>query len=396
MESIVTNRKRILRISLWGFIALLIPIGLLLFCALSKNIPTGSAEVNGKTLNYGVVAGISNFFLCWKSALFPSEAVLFAEVVQILSLALFVVLFVAALVKKEAVRILPSFLLLVALLLFGYLFTLVIPMIQLGVLGSIGMACVSASILFVVIAMALLGYAVAPLLAAAYCETIRVMAGPKEEPEIEEEDEDDEQPAITEHDIRLIARDAVHEHELHHHKNDPIIEEIPEAPKAEAKPEPKEEKPAANHVTKFETRVRNSEYDLRHKYYDLRDYLVRYGAKKRITVDGASFMMRHERLAFMTIENKDIYLYLPLDAKDYAGNPYYAQNVENPKYEGLTCVMRVRSDRSFPKAKELIDKVMEDHGVAKPVEKKPAETKPAEKKPAEKKQPEKQAAPKDN
>ena len=124
----------------------------------------------------------------------------------------------------------------------------------------------------------------------------------------------------------------------------------------------------------FETRLKNSEFDLRHKYYDLRDYIKWYGIKNRISIPGDTFSYKRQRQVFVTIVGKHIRVYLNLDPNDYADSTIPVEPALAKKYEDLPCLLRVKSDLSYRRAKKLVDDVMQKIGIDKPDEDEPKET----------------------
>ena len=82
-------------------------------------------------------------------------------------------------------------------------------------------------------------------------------------------------------------------------EEEPVEEEPVEEPAEE--PAPAQELSGGLVITgkrkraSFETRLKNSEFDLRHKYYDLRDYITWYGLKNRVSIPGDTFSYKRER-----------------------------------------------------------------------------------------------------
>ena len=124
----------------------------------------------------------------------------------------------------------------------------------------------------------------------------------------------------------------------------------------------------------FETRLKNSEFDLRHKYYDLRDYIKWYGLRNRISIPGDTFSYKRQRYVFVTIVGKHIRVYLGLDPNDYAESTIPVEAAQAKKYEDLPCLLRVKSDLSYRRAKKLVDDLMQKIGMDKPDEDEPKET----------------------
>ena len=124
----------------------------------------------------------------------------------------------------------------------------------------------------------------------------------------------------------------------------------------------------------FETRLKNSEFDIRHKYYDLRDYIKWYGLRNRISIPGDTFSYKRQRYVFVTIVGKHIRVYLGLDPANYADSTIPVEKAEAKKYEDLPCLLRVKSDLSYRRAKKLVDDLMAKIGIDRPDEDEPKET----------------------
>lgn len=124
----------------------------------------------------------------------------------------------------------------------------------------------------------------------------------------------------------------------------------------------------------FETLLKNSDFDVRHKYYDLRDYIKWYGLSNRLSIPGDTFSLNRQRYAFITIVGKHIRLYLSLDPAAYAETKIPVEKVEGKKYEEVPCLIRIKSDLSYRRAKKLIDDLAVKMGIPKPFKDAPKET----------------------
>ena len=157
-----------------------------------------------------------------------------------------------------------------------------------------------------------------------------------------------------------------------------------------AQPAPVEEKKAApapviaakgkaRRRASFETKVKNSDEDLRHKYYELRDYIKSYGIHNRVSIPGDTFSAHRQRYIFVTISGKHLKVSYDLNPNDYKNSTIPVEFNKAKKFADLALLFKVRSDLSLKRAKILVDDIMKAKGVEKPEEKKPAEQ-PAEKK----------------
>ena len=124
----------------------------------------------------------------------------------------------------------------------------------------------------------------------------------------------------------------------------------------------------------FERKLRNSVYDIRHKYYDLRDYIKWYGLKNRISIPGDSFSLKRKKFAFITIVGKHIKFYIALDPDKYENSPIPVERATAKKYIDTPCVLRIKSDLSYRRAKQLVDDCMREAGIEKPEGEEPKET----------------------
>ena len=76
----------------------------------------------------------------------------------------------------------------------------------------------------------------------------------------------------------------------------------------------------------------------------------------------------------MTIVGKHLRVYTQLNPDDYAESTIPVERAEAKKYEDLPCLLRVKSDLAYRRAKKLVDDVMAKIGIAKPDEDEPKET----------------------
>lgn len=189
---------------------------------------------------------------------------------------------------------------------------------------------------------------------------------------VREEMTSEKEKIYTEPEIREIVVD-----ELSKHQSVETIKEV-EEDKTEEKPAEVETEtvadeesndPFANLGSKrrasFETKLKNSEYDLRHKYYDLRDYVKSYGIKNRISIPGDTFSAKREKLVFITISGKKLKVSFALDPKEYEQTPIPVETNTSKKMAEMPLCFRVKSDLSFRRACKLVDDLMAKKGYKK-------------------------------
>ncbi|MCQ2799004.1 MAG: hypothetical protein MJ220_03885 [Bacilli bacterium] len=183
---------------------------------------------------------------------------------------------------------------------------------------------------------------------------------------VKDEIGDEPKDSVTEEKVREIVKEELQNYQPAVEDDEEEEEETPAIVVAAETPEAA--KAPRKRRAKFETKLKKADKDLRHKYYDLRDYIKSYGINNRISIPGDTFSLHRERYAFITIVGSRIKVYLPLNVQDYANSPIPVEAANAKKYEDLPMVFKVKSDLSFRRAKKLIDDVMAAKGIQKPAE----------------------------
>ena len=166
-----------------------------------------------------------------------------------------------------------------------------------------------------------------------------------------------------------------HVEDFHAQKEEaPVVEEAVEEPVAEepAEEEIEAEAPKGDNDpfaalrnkrrASFETRLKNADFDLRHKYYDLRDHIKSYGLSNRLSIPGDSFSAHRKRYVFITINGKHLKVYFAANPDDYKDTPIPVERTETKKYEDLPLQFKVRSDLSFRRAVKIVDDMLTKEG----------------------------------
>ena len=414
--------NKTLRATVWGGLILFLSGFITGLAGVANLIPAGSGELNGLKVGYGMKASILNYFRIWVPFHFPSEVAYLGEILILFAMFLFAVTTLIAVIKKEYLRIFPSFMLFLGICFLPYLAILVVPMIQMRVMTAVAMLILSIATLLNILAIIILLMPVIPLIRIGWNACAGIITNePKEEkePRIELPGEErfEAAPGLTQEEVRSIAEEVVENHVDKLHCEEPVvkpvIEPLPEpepemVPEPEPEPEPApepepepvvEEEPEPEEAEEekievlvpsnsepgnpfgsgrrkgnFETRLKASEADIRHKYYDLRDYICWYGVKNRISIPGDTFSLHRERFAFITLSGKHIKLYLAINPDTYATSPIPVERVDSKKFEDLPTLIRVRSDLSYRRAKQIIDDVMAAKGMPRPEGPEPKET----------------------
>ena len=419
------DKKKVLRPTIIGFVLLLLSLVFTGLVGISDLINSGTGELYGSTFNYGFANSLKNFWLIWRPSLLHHELAYVCQVIFLVAIFLTLGLIILSIAKKKPIFILPALFLGASISYLPFILIMVVPMAQLGVLRSSAMGLMSAitglvifAILFEIIATKqMLQESVALLNKAAGTDKDQEEPAPEEpkreavaglseeqvreiveqymkehvdelhvpgEPVVVVSDEEEEEP------VEEPEEEPAEEQPAEEPKEEPAPEEEPEEAEEEEEEEEEveEEQPAApadnlpaglnikgkRRRASFETRLKNSEFDLRHKYYDLRDYIKWYGLRNRISIPGDTFSYKRQRYVFVTIVGKHIRVYLNLDPNDYADSTIPVEPALAKKYEDLPCLLRVKSDLSYRRAKKLVDDLMQKIGMDKPDEDEPKET----------------------
>ena len=439
------ENKKVLRPTLIGFVLLLLALIITGAFGVSNLMDGGVGNLYGHDFTYGLRASIGYFFQLWRPSHFMHETSFIGLVLVLVAITTTVTLIIMSILKKKYIFIVPALLLGATISYLPFIFILVIPMVQLGVMRAIPQLFMGGVTGLTLFAMYFEFLAVKKL----FIESMQLLdkaAGEKKEEPKEEQPAEAAVAGLSEEQVREIVEQYMKEHvdELHvpgepvfvvepedeedeepveepedepeeQPAEEPVEEQPEEQPEEEPQPEPEpEEQPAEEpeeqpeeeadeeegdeeegegeeapadpnapaglnikgkrRRASFETRLKNSEFDLRHKYYDLRDYIKWYGIKNRISIPGDTFSYKRQRQVFVTIVGKHIRVYLNLDPNDYADSTIPVEPALAKKYEDLPCLLRVKSDLSYRRAKKLVDDVMQKIGIDKPDEDEPKET----------------------
>ena len=410
------NNRKVLRSTGIGFVLLLVSLIITGLIGISDLINGGSGELYGHTFNYGFANSLTNYWLIWRPGQLGHEVAYIGQVLFFVAIFLTLGLIIMSFAKKKPVCVLPALVLGASIAYLPFLLILAVPMAQLGVLRAAAMGLLSGVTGLVMFAVFFEVLAVSELLKDSLA-LLKKAGGEEEKPE-EKKDGQPVAAGLSEEEVRKIVDESIKEHVDEKHVPGAAVvvdeEEEPEeqpaeepapAPAEEPAEEPEEEPadeeeddeesdeaPADDNApaglaegakgkrrrASFETRLKNSEFDLRHKYYDLRDYIKWYGLRNRISIPGDTFSYKRQRYVFITIVGKHIRVYLSLDPAAYADSTIPVEPAAAKKYEDLPCLLRVKSDLSYRRAKKLVDDVMAKIGLEKPDEDEPKETQKSE------------------
>lgn len=142
----------------------------------------------------------------------------------------------------------------------------------------------------------------------------------------------------------------------------PVVEEP--APAEEPAPEAQKEPKAPIVRIPFEERLLASEKELQDTYSELKNEILSYGVKSRISSAGDTFRLHRKTYIKMTVAGKSLKLYFALNPDDYRDSPIPVQDAsEKGIYAEIPLVFKVKSPLSVRRCKQLIQDVMERDGL---------------------------------
>ena len=155
-------------------------------------------------------------------------------------------------------------------------------------------------------------------------------------------------------------------------KEEVVAEEAP-APVVEAAPAPlftkkevpegEPEAPKYERLT-FAERLLQSEQDVQDLYNEIKNEILSYGVKSRISANGDTFRLHKKMYVRITVAGKSLKLYFALDPKDYADSKLPIQDAsDKDMYTDIPLCFKVKSGLSVRRCKELIQDTMDKDGL---------------------------------
>ena len=115
----------------------------------------------------------------------------------------------------------------------------------------------------------------------------------------------------------------------------------------------------------FMSRLIQADKEIQDYYTVLKNTLLSYkGVKERISWNYESFNKGRFQCAKLNIKGRTLTLYLALDPKNYnAGKYHFTDLSDNPKFDKVPMLLKIRSDRALRYAVELIEDLMRTQGI---------------------------------
>lgn len=113
----------------------------------------------------------------------------------------------------------------------------------------------------------------------------------------------------------------------------------------------------------FAAKLIQAKDEVREYYNTLVNFVLSY---KKVRTDMSwkqeSVHYGKEKVCWLVLRGKSLYLYLPLNPDDYADSKYKVERVETKRYEELPCMYKISNNRRVKYATELIATVMDSLG----------------------------------
>jgi uncharacterized membrane protein YheB (UPF0754 family) len=114
----------------------------------------------------------------------------------------------------------------------------------------------------------------------------------------------------------------------------------------------------------FQDRMSKAEPMLLSHYDELKNYILSFQVKSRISNAGDIFRLQKEEYVKITIAGKGLKLYMALNPEDYKDGPIPVDDASDKKmYKNIPLVFKVKSELSLKRAKKLIDDLMAKKGL---------------------------------
>ena len=149
---------------------------------------------------------------------------------------------------------------------------------------------------------------------------------------------------------------------------EPVKEEPQPAPApapevVQPAPAPEAEKPVYERLS-FAERLLQADQEILDLYNELKNEILSYGVKSRISAVGDTFRLHKKMYVRITVAGKSLKLYFALNPDDYKDSKIPVQDAGHKDlYAEIPLVFKVRSGLSVRRCKELIQDTMEKDGL---------------------------------
>ena len=113
----------------------------------------------------------------------------------------------------------------------------------------------------------------------------------------------------------------------------------------------------------FAKKIVKADKDLQDKYNEIKNDILAYGAKSRISIGGDTFRIHRKPYVKITLVGKTLKVYYALNANEFVDSPIPVLDAsDKASYVEVPALLKVRSNLSVKRAKELTRLAMEKDG----------------------------------
>ena len=145
-------------------------------------------------------------------------------------------------------------------------------------------------------------------------------------------------------------------------KSVPVVEEVKPAPVVE---EVEEKKISAPRIP-FAVKMVKADKELQEKYNEIKNEILSYGVNSRVSIACDTFRLHRKPYVKITLVGKTLKVYFALRPRDFVDSPIPVMDASDKvAYEEVPALLKVKSNLSVKRAKELVRLAMEADGVEK-------------------------------
>ena len=142
----------------------------------------------------------------------------------------------------------------------------------------------------------------------------------------------------------------------------PVAKPTP-APVEEEDEEEGDKKKSAPRIP-FADKMVKADKDLQDKYNELKNEILSYGVNSRVSIACDTFRLHRKAYVKINIVGKMLKVYFALKPKDFEGSPIPVMDASDKvEYEEVPALLKVKSNLSVKRAKELVKLTMEADGL---------------------------------
>jgi len=120
----------------------------------------------------------------------------------------------------------------------------------------------------------------------------------------------------------------------------------------------------ARYKWSFMARLIQAPDEIKGFYSDLKNQLLSYNkVSSRVSTSFDSINLGRKGIAKFNVRGKTLYLYLALDPAQFDGTKYNVIASQSKKYEAVPCLYKIKSERKFKWAKQLVDILAQQLGL---------------------------------